>query len=76
MTTTVEAKVLVAEDIYVSLPAHPERVRECINAAEQAMNETAAEKGRAISETPRLVDQRATGLGFVELRFEAGTVKR
>jgi hypothetical protein len=76
MKTVIEAKVLVTEQIYGSLPSHPERVRECVTAAAQAMNETAADRGREISETPRLVDQRATGLGFVELRFEAATVKR
>ena len=74
--STVEAKVLVREDVYVTLPQHPERVRECVAAAEQAMNETAAEKGARIRETPRLVDQRATGLGFYELHFYADVEKR
>lgn len=76
MSTHVEAKVLVPLEVYVTLAARQDRVRECINAAEQAMNETAAERGRRISETPRLVEQRDTGLGVVELAFQAETVKR
>jgi len=72
-TTTVEAKVLVPMDVYVTLGKRNDRVRECINAAEQAMNETAAEKGRVISETPRLIEQRDTGLGVMELAFQADT---
>ena len=75
-TTTVEAKVLVPLDVYVTLGKRQDRVRECVAAAEQAMNETAGEKGRVISETPRLVEQRDTGLGMVELNFQADTVKR
>ena len=73
MATTVEAKVLVPLEVYVTLGTRNDRVRECINAAEQAMNETAAEKGRRISETPRLVEQRDTGLGVFELAFQAET---
>ena len=76
MSNLIAAKVLVSEEIYLSLPSRPDRVRECINGAEQAMTEIAAEAGRVISETPRLVDQRQTGLGFVELEFHADTVKR
>lgn len=76
MESTVEAKVMVPLEVYVSLGREPGRVRECINAAEQAMNETAAERGRVIGETPRLVDQRDTGFGVVELSFQAGTVSR
>ena len=76
MTATVEAKVLVPMEVYVTLGKRNDRVRECINAAEQAMNETAAERGREISETPRLVDQRDTGLGVVELNFQADTRPR
>lgn len=75
MLKIVEAKVLVPREVYVTLGSRQDRVRECINAAEQAMNETAAEKGRRISETPRLVDQRDTGLGVVELAFQAETVR-
>lgn len=75
-TTIVGAKVLVPLEVYVTLGKHNDRVRECINAAEQAMNETAAEKGREISETPRLVEQRDTGLGLVELEFHADTRPR
>ena len=33
-------------------------------------------RGHVVRETPRLVDQRPTGLGFFELRFEAETGKR
>lgn len=73
---TVEAKVLVADEVYVSLGERPDRVRECINAAAQAMGDVAAERGHVVRETPRLVDQRPTGLGFFELRFEAETGKR
>lgn len=76
MTTTVEAKVLVPLEVYVTLGQRSDRVRECVAAAEQAMNETAAEKGRVISETPRLVEQRDTGLGLVELHFQSDTVAR
>jgi hypothetical protein len=76
MTTTVEAKVLVPFEVYATLAKRNDRVRECINAAEQAMNETAAEQGRRICETPRLVQQRDTGLGVVELSFQADTEKR
>lgn len=75
-STTVQAQVLVSEEIYVSLPKRPDRVRECAEAAASAMNATADERGRVISETPRLVEQRQTGLGFVELTFRAETVKR
>lgn len=74
--STVEAKVLVAEEIALSLPNRPDRVRECMNAAEQAMNETAADKGRVIAHAPKLTGQRSTGLGYVELTFQADTVKR
>ena len=73
---TVEAKVLVPEAVYVTLPQHPARVRECVAAAEQAMNETAAERNSVIRETPRLVGQRSTGLGFFELHFMADVEKR
>lgn len=76
MSKQVAAKVLVREEIAYTLPSHPERVRECMNAAEQAMNETAADLGRRISHAPKLSDQRSTGLGFVELTFVADTVKR
>ena len=76
METHVEAKVLVADEVARSLPSRPDRVRECMNAAEQAMNETAADKGRVIAHAPKLVDQRSTGLGFMELTFQAETVKR
>lgn len=71
---TVEAKVLVPMEVYAALGKRNDQVRECINAAEQAMNATANERSRVISETPRLIDQRDTGLGVVELRFEADTI--
>ena len=74
--STVEAKVLVSDEIYTSLPSRNDRVRECINAAEQAMNTTAGERGHVITETPRLVGQRPTGLGYFELRFEAEPGRR
>ena len=69
----VEAKVLVTEQIAQSLPAHPERVQECMLEAEQAMNELAGERKRVTSEPPRLIDSRKTGLGYVELTFHADT---
>lgn len=72
----IEAKVLVADEIARSLPSRPDRVRECMNAAEQAMNETAADEGRTIAHAPKFSDSRSTGLGFVELIFVADTVKR
>jgi hypothetical protein len=72
----IEAKVLVADEMARSLPARPDRVRECMNAAEQAMNETAAVDGLQIAHAPKFSDSRATGLGFVELTFVADTVKR
>ena len=46
-TTTVEAKVTVSPEIYQSLPSRPDRVRECANAAAQAMSETAAASSRS-----------------------------
>jgi len=72
----IEAKVLVSEEIAQSLPSRPDRVRECMNAAEQAMDEEAAVDGRRISHAPKFSDMRATGLGYVELTFFADTVKR
>lgn len=72
----IEAKVLVSDEIAQSLPSRPDRVRECVNAAEQAMNETAADAGRVIAHAPKFSDSRSTGLGFVELTFVADTVKR
>jgi hypothetical protein len=39
-----------------------------------SMNARAAEFGRAVRETPRLVEQRKAGSGHVELVFEAETV--
>jgi hypothetical protein len=72
----IEAQVLVTDEIAQSLPLRPDRVRECMNAAEQAMNATAAESGRQIAHAPRFSDSRSTGLGFVELTFVADTVKR
>lgn len=72
----VEAKVLVTDEIAASLPSRPDRVRECVTAAQQAMDELAADKGRRISESPRLSNQRPNGLGFLELTFVAETVKR
>ena len=75
-TNMVEAKVLVTEEIAQSLPSRPDRVRECMNAAEQAMNEQAAERNRVISHAPKFSDSRPTGLGYVELTFVADTVKR
>lgn len=76
METHVRASVLVSEEIARSLPSRPDRVRECMNAAEQAMNEQAADRSRVIAHPPKLVDQRVTGLGYVELEFQADTVKR
>ena len=72
----IEAKVLVSEEIAQSLPGRPDRVRECMNAAEQAMDEEAAVDGRRIAHAPKFSDMRPTGLGFVELSFVADTVKR
>lgn len=74
-STLVQAKVLVSDEVAMSLPKRPDRVRECMNAAEQAMNATAAEERRRISHAPKLVDQRVTGLGYVELTFQADTEK-
>lgn len=73
-STAVQADVTVSMEIYVSLPKRPDRVRECVQAAASAMNETAAERGRILCETPRLVDQHDTGLGFVRLTFQGETV--
>jgi len=74
---TIEAKVNVPTAAYVQFPKRQDMVRECINAAAQAMNATAAESGRVISETPRLVDQQAHPLiDQVELTFQAETAKR
>lgn len=72
----IEAKVLVTEEIAQSLPKRPDRVRECMNAAEQAMNEEAAVEGRRISHAPKFSDMRPTGLGYIELTFFADTEKR
>jgi len=72
----IEARVLVTDEIAQSLPSRPDRVRECMNAAEQAMNAEAADAGRAITHAPKFSDSRSTGLGFVELTFVADTVKR
>lgn len=72
----IEAKVLVADEVARSLSSRPDRVRECMNAAEQAMNATAAESGRQIAHAPKFSDSRSTGLGYVELTFVADTVKR
>jgi len=68
--------VLVSDEIAQSLPSRPDRVRECMNAAEQAMNAEAADAGREIAHAPKFSDSRSTGLGFVELTFVADTVKR
>ena len=74
---TIEAKVNVPAQAYVLLPKRPDMVRECINAAAQAMNEEAALSGQVISETPRLVDQQPHPLiDSFELTFQAETVKR
>jgi hypothetical protein len=74
---TIEAKLNVPTEVYVSLPQRPDRVRECINAAEQAMNEEAAQTGWVISETPRLVGQQMHQLiDQVELTFQAEAVRR
>lgn len=73
---TVSADVTVADEVYSSFPRRPDRVRECVAAAASAMGEVAAERGRVLGETPRLVDQRNTGLGFVRLTFHASTVTR
>ena len=77
MPATIEARLNVPTEVYASLPQRPDRVRECINAAEQAMNEEAAQSGRVISETPRLVDQQFHQLtNQVELTFQAETKPR
>ena len=75
-STTIQAQLLVSQEIYVSLPKRPDRVRECATAAASAMDAMAGECGRVISETPRLVDQRPAELCFVELTFQADTAKR
>ena len=77
-TTTVEARLQVPLEIYVSLGHRPDRVRECVAAAASKMDEVAAERGRRISETPRLVEQGEPSpiLNTVELTFHADTVKR
>lgn len=74
--TTLRSEVLVSTEIYSTLPRHPARVRECVTAATQAMEAVAAEGRRVLSETPRLIDQRPSDLGFVYLVFEADTAKR
>lgn len=75
-SSTVSAEVLVPFEAYVTLAQRPDRVRECVTAAASAMDETAGGRGRVLSETPRLVDQQDTGLGFVRLVFHADTVSR
>lgn len=77
MSQQVEAVVPVPWEIAQTLPKRPDRVRECMNAAEQALEETAAERGRRIAHAPRLFDQVPRPLlGVVELHFFAETVKR
>jgi hypothetical protein len=73
---TAEVKIPVPMDQYVTLGSRPDRVREIVYAASSAMDELAAAAGRRLSETPRLVDQRDTGLNVVEMVFRADTVKR
>jgi len=74
---TIEAKVPVAMDVYASLPKRPDRVRECVAAAAQAMGAEAALSGRVLADTPRLVDQVPHPIiDQVELVFQAETVKR
>ena len=76
MSTTIEARVNVPTSVYVQLAKRPDHVRECVQAAAQAMNAEAAGSGRVISETPRLVDQVSHQLiDQVELVFQAETVK-
>lgn len=70
----IAAAVLVTREIAESLPSRPDRVQTCRTEAETAMNETAIERGRKVSEAPRFVDARDTGLGYVELTFHAQTV--
>ena len=76
MAKVAEVKVPVPMDQYVTLGSRPGAVREIVGAASSAMDELAAAGGRRLTETPRLVDQRDTGLNVVELVFQAETGKR
>ena len=76
MAKVAEVKIPVPMEQYVTLGSRPDRVREIVGAASSAMDELASAGGRRLTETPRLVDQRDTGLNIVELVFRAETGKR
>jgi hypothetical protein len=76
MAKTAEVKIPVPMDQYVTLGSRPDRVRELVGAASSAMDELASADGLRLTETPRLVDQRDTGLNVVELVFQAETGRR
>ncbi|MCK9597800.1 MAG: hypothetical protein M0R06_02090 [Sphaerochaeta sp.] len=69
----IACKVLTPNAIAVTFPQRPDRVSEAMSEAAEAMEERAAERGRTISEPPRLMSMRPTALGFVELTFESET---